>query len=337
MKTLILNQQEVPQLLPMSECITVMEDTLKALANEQAILPLRPTMPLPGGNIFVLMPSYLGSIQAVGTKAISVFPGNHGTQYDAHQGVVLVFETEHGTLQAIVDATSITAIRTPAVSGAATKLLARPDASDLAILGAGTQARGHLEAMLAVRPIRRVRVWSLPEEGAQEFARSQSERFGIPVTAAASAQEAVQGAEIICTTTSAREPILDGNWISSGAHINAVGSSVPQARELHTNAVVRSRLFVDRRESTIHEAGDFLFPKREDAIDDDHIQGEIGEILTGKVKGRQSEDEITLFKSLGLAIEDLAAARYAYQKAQERGMGAWVEIGGEHFIKGSSK
>jgi alanine dehydrogenase len=331
MKTLIVNQQEVPQLLPMTECIEVMEETLKALAQGQAILPLRPVVQLPEGNMFVLMPSYLGNIQAVGSKVISVFPSNHGTQYDAHQGVVVLFDTEHGCLRAIVDATSITAIRTPAVSGVATRLLARPDAADLAILGAGTQARGHLEAMLAVRPIRRVRVWSLPSEQAQEFAQSQSERFGIPVQAVESAQAAVEGAEIICTTTSAREPILKGDWVSSGAHINAVGSSVPQTRELDTHTVVRSRLFVDRRESTLNEAGDFLFPKQEGAIGDDHIRGEIGEILTGKIAGRNSADEITLFKSLGLAIEDLAATQYAFVKAQEKGMGTWVEIGGEHF------
>lgn len=331
MQTLIVNQKEVPQLLPMIECIEVMEASLKALAQGQAILPLRPILRIPGGNLFALMPSYLGSIQAVGAKVISVFPGNHGTQYDAHQGVVLVFDTEHGCLRAIVDATSITAIRTPAVSAVATRLLAPPEAADLAIIGAGTQARGHLEAMLAVRPIRRVRVWSLPETQAQEFARSQSGRFGIQVEAVESAREAVEGAEIICTTTSAREPILRGEWLSPGTHINAVGSSIPQARELDTDAVVRSRLFVDRRESTLNEAGDFLFPKQEGAIGDDHIRGEIGEILVGAVQGRQSAEEITLFKSLGLAIEDLAAAQHVYLKAQEKGMGIWVEIGGEHF------
>ncbi len=336
MQTLILNQQEVSKLLPMLECIEVMEQTLKALTLEQAILPLRSIVGLPEGNMFALMPSFLGNIQSVGSKVISVFPGNHGTQYDAHQGVVLLFETKHGCLQAIVDATSITAIRTPAVSGVATRLLARPDAEDLAILGAGTQARGHLEAMLAVRPIQRVRVWSLPAEQAQEFAQSQSEKFGIPVQAVNSAREAVEGADIICTTTTAREPILQGEWLTPGMHINAVGSSTPRTRELDTNSVVRSRLFVDRRESTINEAGDFIFPKKEGAVDDNHIRGEIGEILTGAVKGRQSADEITLFKSLGLAIEDLAAAQHVYLNARDKGAGVWVEIGGEHFA-GSSK
>ena len=331
MQTLILNQQEVSRLLPMAGCITIMEDTLKALSQGQAILPLRNTVRLPGGNMFVLMPAYLDNLPAVGSKVISVFPGNHGTQYDAHQGVVLLFETGHGCLRAIIDATSITAIRTPAVSGAATKLLARPDASHLAILGAGTQARGHLEAMLAVRPIRHVRVWSLPLAQAHEFACSQSRRFDIPIQAVDTAREAVEGAEIICTVTSAREPILHGEWLSPGTHINAVGSSVPFTRELDTAAVALSRLFVDRRESTLNEAGDFLFPRKEGAIGDDHILGEIGEILNGTLPGRQTSEEITLFKSLGLAIEDLAAAQYVYDKARQAGVGVWVEIGGEHF------
>jgi ornithine cyclodeaminase len=333
MKTLIVNQKEVPQLLPMDECIEVMAETLKAMENGEAILPLRPIMSIPGGNVFGLMHSYLGNIQSVGAKVISVFPGNHGTQYDAHQGVVVLFDTEHGCLRAIVDATSVTAIRTPAVSGVATRLLSNPEAGDLAILGAGTQARGHLEAMLQVRPIQRVRVWSLPFDQMYEFAQSQSQKFGIPIEAVESAQVAVEGAEIICTTTSAPEPILMGDWISPGTHINAVGSSFPTTRELDTKAVVQSRLFVDRRESTVNEAGDFLFPKQEGAIDEDHIQGELGEILTGKIKGRKRKEEITLFKSLGLAIEDLASAHHIYQKAQEKGIGVWVEIGGEHFAK----
>ena len=331
MQTLILNQREVPQLLPMPECIQVMKDTLTALANGQAVLPLRPVLPLPDGNLLVMMPSYLGSIRAAGTKVISVFPGNHGTQYDAHQGVVLVFDGEHGVLRAIVDATSITAIRTPAVSGLATRLLARPDAAELAILGSGTQARGHLEAMLAVRPIRRVRVWSRNPDHAEAFARSQSERFCIPVRAAAGAEQAVRGADIVCTATSSSEPVLKGEWLEPGMHINAAGSSVPGARELDTTAVLRSRMYVDRRESAVNEAGDFLTPKREGAVDDSHILGEIGQVLTGAVAGRGSDEEITLFKSLGLAIEDLAAADYAYRKALELGIGVQVEIGGEHY------
>jgi ornithine cyclodeaminase len=263
----------------------------------------------------------------MGIKVVSVMPGNHGTEYDSHQGAVMVFETEYGRLLAMVDASEITAIRTAAVSGVATRLLAREDAGDLAILGSGVQAHTHLEAMMVARDLKRVRVWSRNEDNARRFAERESERHGLTVEVMPMAQAAVEGADIICTTTSSREPILMGDWLSPGTHINAVGSSVAFARELDTAAVVRSRLFIDRRESTVNEAGDFLFPKQEGAVDDNHIQGEIGEILLGQNTGRTTSEEITLFKSLGLAVEDLAAADYIYRQALEKGLGTAVEFG----------
>ena len=331
MKILIINQTEVTELLPMDECMAVMEQALSTLARGEAILPLRPVLWTPEkAGALCLMPAYLGDIKSVGVKVISVFPDNHGTGYDTHQGAVLVFETDHGRLLAIVDATAITAIRTAAVSGVATRLLARPDAGNLAILGSGTQARSHLEAMLLARRINWVRVWSRTPDHARRFAEGESRRHGVTIEAVFTAQEAVTGADLICTTTSAEEPVLMGDWIAPGTHINAVGSSVAFTRELDTAAVVRSRLFVDRRESTVNEAGDFLFPKKEGAVSDDHILGEIGSILVGEVEGRTSPEEITLFKSLGLAIEDLASAYYVYNRAKEKGMGTSVEIGGEH-------
>jgi ornithine cyclodeaminase len=275
-----------------------------------------------------MMPGYMVQPHTFGLKVVSVFPGNHGTDYDSHQGVVVLFEVEHGCPVAILDASEITAIRTAAATGVATRLLAREDARDLAILGSGVQAGTHLEAMHVVRTIDRVRVYSPNAVRLERFVTEARERHGIDVTATSSAQAAVDGADIICTTTSAREPVLLGEWIASGSHINAVGSSVRFTRELDTDAVVRSRLFVDRLESTLNEAGDFLFPKQEGAIDDDHIVGEIGDILLGKLPGRESPDEITLFKSLGLAVEDLAAADYVYKRAQAEGVGTTVDLGG---------
>jgi ornithine cyclodeaminase len=275
-----------------------------------------------------MMPGYLGDIQRMGLKIVSVFPGNHGTEYDSHIGAVLLYETKHGQLLAIIDASEITAIRTAAVSGVATRLLAREDAGDLAILGSGVQARSHLKAMRIARDIRRVRVWSRNPDHAQQFADRESQAHGVSIEPMFTVPEAVDGADIVCTTTSAPEPVLHGEWVAAGAHINAVGSSVPFTRELDTAAVAKSRLFVDRRESTVNEAGDFLFPKKEGAVGDDHILGEIGEILLGKVKGRESADEVTLFKSLGLAVEDIASAQHIYAKAVERGMGTAVELGG---------
>ncbi len=329
MKVLIINQSEVRQLLPMAECIDVMADAFRALARGEAILPLRPVLWLPEKyGALGMMPAYLGDIQSMGLKVVSVFPHNHGTEYDSHIGAVMLYETKHGQLLSIIDASAITSIRTAAVSGLATRLLAREDAGDVAILGSGVEAKTHLAAMLVSRNVRRVRVWSRNGEHSQYFAERASKRHDIRVEPMTTAQEAVDGADIICTTTSAPEPILLGEWIAPGAHINAIGSSVAFTRELDTTAIVKSRLYVDRRESTVNEAGDFLFPKKEGAIGDDHIVGELGELLFGSVEGRRSAEEITLFKSLGLAIEDLAAANHIYKKAVEAGIGIAVELGG---------
>ncbi len=329
METLIVNQQEVPLLLPMGECMEAVAAALAAVADGEAMLPLRSILWLPervGG--LGLRPAALLPERVVGLKAITFFPGNEGTELDTHQGAVLLFEAERGRLLAVMDATSITAIRTAAASGVATRLLAREDAGDLAIVGSGTQARTHLEAMAIARRLRRVRVASKDLDRAKAFAARESGRHGIAVEPVASVREAVAGADIICTVTSSREPVLLGEWISPGAHINAVGSSVPFARELDTAAVVRSRLYVDRRESALNEAGDFLIPKKEGAIGDDHIVGEIGELLTGRVRGRASAQEITLFKSLGLAVEDVASARLIYDKAKKSGTGRFLDFGG---------
>jgi len=327
----IVNQAEVEELLPMNECMDAMAEALAALARGDALMPLRTVVWLPERiGALVSMPSYLdgGDGAVAGLKVITVFPGNHATDFDSHQGAVLLFETAHGRLLAIMDATAITAIRTAAVSGVATRLLAREGAGDLAILGSGTQARTHLEAMLAARPIRRVRLWSRSSENARRFAEREAGRRDVAVEVMASAREAVDGADLVCTTTSSREPVLLGEWLRPGAHVNAIGAVGPVARELDTAAIARSRLFVDRRESAVNEAGEFLLAKSEGAIGVDHIAGELGEVVLGSIAGRRSPDDITVFRGVGLAIEDLAAARHVYRKAVERGTGKVVELGG---------
>ena len=327
MKVRIINKSEVRDILPMRECIEVMSETLQSLARGDAVQPLRSAIRLPDKTgVLGVMPAFLGKPRTMGVKVISVFPGNIGTEYESHQGAVLLFDTEHGQLLAIIDASEITAVRTAAVSGVATRLLAKEDASDLALLGSGTQACSHLEAMRLVRNISRVRVWSLPLEHAQEFAARESTHNGITVEFMETAQAAVYGADIICTVTSAKEPVLFGDWIEAGAHINAVGSSNPFTRELDTATVVKSRLFVDRRESVLNEAGDFLFPKKEGAVTDDHIVGEIGDVLLDRTKGRQTEEEITLFECLGLSSEDVASAHHVYLKALEKNIGTLVDL-----------
>ena len=332
MDVLIVNQREVAALLPMAECMDAMAEALRALAEGDAILPLRTIVRLPDGrSAFGAMPGYLGHPAAMGLKVVTVFPGNEGTRYDSHIGAVLLFDVEHGRLLAVMDASAVTAIRTAAVSGVATRLLAREDASTLALLGSGVQAMTHLEAMRLARGIERVRVWSRSAGRAAWFAARAAKRFDVHVDVAPSAQAAVEGADVVCTVTSAREPVLRGEWLAPGAHVNAVGSSQPTARELDSDAVRRARLYVDRRESTVNEAGDFLIPRGEGAVGDDHIVGEIGELLLGRIPGRRSAEEVTLFKSLGLAIEDLAAAHHVYTRAMAAGAGTRVELGGERL------
>ncbi len=307
----------------------VMERVLRSLAEGGCILPLRQALWLPDkSGALGLMPAYWDAARTIGLKAVTFFPGNAGSDYDSHQGAVMVFDAEHGQLLAMIDATSITAIRTAAVSGVATKLLARADAGRLALLGSGVQARMHLDAMLLCRPVTKVKVWSRTPQHAEAFAQRAARQHSMRIVAARSAEDAIRGADLICTATSAKEPVLQGEWIEPGAHINAVGSSVAFARELDGRAIQRSRLFVDRRESALNEAGDFLLAKKEGLVGDGHILGEIGELLVGKAAGRTSDNDITLFKSVGLAVEDLASGLHVYQAAVQKGIGSRVEWGG---------
>lgn len=329
MSVRVVTQADVPALLPMDECVEVMAEALKTLARGDAVLPLRSLMRLPDRpGLLGLMPAYLGAPAIMGLKVVSVMPQNHGTPYDSHQGAVLLFEVEHGRLLAVVDGSSVTAIRTAAVSGVATRALAREDAGDLAILGSGVQAVSHLEAMKAVRPLRRVRVWSRDAGRAREFAGRESAHHGLPIEVAQSARAAVEGADLVCTTTSSREPVIEGAWLAPGVHINAVGACFKDTRELDTAAVSGARLVVDRRESALNESGDFLIARSEGAIGDDHIVGELGEVLLGRVPGRRTPDERTLFKSLGIAIEDLAAAHHIWRKAESLDRPAAIAFGG---------
>lgn len=315
-RVLVLSEEEVEHLFPMVEAIPVMEEALQALARGEVDQPLRSKlMPSEAPGLLGLMPAWRGGASPMfGLKEVCVFPGNPARGLDTHLGAVLLHSGETGELLAVMNAAAITAIRTAAVSAVATRLLARPEASRLAIIGAGVQARKHLEAMKCVRNISQIKV----------FSRSGTRGLGVE---AATAEEAVSDADIIVTATSAREPVLLREWVRPGTHINAVGSSVPGARELGSSLVAAASLFVDRRESTVRESGDYLFALQEGAIGGpEHIRGELGELLLGTAAGRQSREEVTLFKSLGLAIEDVAAAAFLYEKAVRLGKGSWVEF-----------
>lgn len=329
MKVLFVNEAGVKALLPMESCVGLMRDALTTLARGEAVLPLRSLVRLPDGSgLLGLMPGYLGHPQSFGLKVVSVMPGNHGTPYDSHQGVVMLFGLVHGEPLAILDATAITAIRTAAASAAATDALAREDAGDLALIGSGAQGRTHLVAMRAVRKLRRVRVWSRTRANAERFARDEAASLGFAIEVAASAEDAVRGADLICTTTSAEEPVLRGAWLSPGAHVNAVGSCFAATRELDTEAVRRARFFTDCRESCLNEAGDFLIARKEGAITDAHLLGELGEVFLGKLAGRVSRDDVTIYESLGIALEDLASAHHIHRCALESGAGTWLDWGG---------
>ena len=324
MRVLVLNEHDVNELLTMEECIDVMEDALAALARGEFHNPLRQKTVGPGAaGLLGLMPAYRGGERPLyGLKEVCVFPGNPARGLDTHLGAVLLHDGLTGELLAMVNAAAVTAIRTAAVSAVGTRLLARSDASVLAILGAGVQGRAHLEAIPLVREIREIRVFS--RSGGARLSRRVA---GAPVDYVKSAEEAVRGADIVVTATSSREPVLKLEWLSPGTHINAVGSSIPSARELDGGTVAAASLYVDRRESTVNESGEYLFAVKEGSIaGPDHIRGEIGEILTGRIPGRKSPQEITLFKSLGLAAEDLAAAAFLNDKARRLGRGITLDF-----------
>ena len=326
---LVLSQADVDRLLPMRDCIELMAATLASLARGEAVLPLRTVIRIPDSrDAFAVMAACLTNPRTIGAKIITVFPGNHGTALDSHQGAVLLFDPTNGSLAAVLDATAITTIRTAAVSAVATRTLARDDASTLAIVGAGVQGHAHLEAICAVRPIKALRVWSRDADHARKLAAVGRERFQLDTTVSPTTRDAVRDAAIVCTCTSATEPVLQGAWLSPGTHINAVGASTPNAREVDSALVVAARLYADRRESALKESGDILVPLQEGAITPDHIVGEIGELLIGRAAGRRDDREITLFKSLGLAVEDLASASCVYDQAVRTGAGTRVELGG---------
>jgi len=320
MEVRVLSADDVEKLLPMRECIEVMRDALAALARGKALVPLRMVMRMPDASGFLgLMPGHIdadgGRDGALGLKAVSVFPGNARRGIDTHQGAVLLFEADTGRLSALMDGAMITAIRTAAVSGVATDRLARMDAAELAILGSGVQARSHLEAITTVRPIRRVRVWSRNPGHATDLVKEVAARYTISIEAVPTAEAAVRGADVVATVTASPEPVLQRGWLKDGAHINAVGSSIPATREIDTATM-----------AAVNEAGDILIPMREGAFTADHIQAELGDVIIGKDPGRRTDTELTLFKSLGLAVEDVASAAFILKQARQTGVGQMVTM-----------
>jgi ornithine cyclodeaminase/alanine dehydrogenase-like protein (mu-crystallin family) len=328
-RLLVLGADEVRALLPWGECADAMRDALAALASGEVHQPLR-TIIRPEGafGMMGLMPAYRAGSggPGYGLKAICIFPGNPAAGLDAHQGVVMLFSAQTGEPLAVLNASAVTEIRTAAVSAVATGLLARAGATELAIVGTGVQARAHLLAVAAARPLTSVRVAGRDPARARRFADEMRGRTPVPVTACGSAAEAVAGAQIIVTATSSAEPVLRREWLAPGTHINAVGACLPHARELDTATMAAAAVFADSRESAVSEAGDYVLAAAEGAVGPGSIRAEIGELITGAAPGRRSDEEITVFESLGLAVEDLAAATLAYSRASALGAGTWTEF-----------
>jgi ornithine cyclodeaminase/alanine dehydrogenase-like protein (mu-crystallin family) len=314
---LVLNGDDVASVLTMENCIAAMTEALSGLANGTCWQPPRVQLRFDAApSLMGLMPSYrTGAAPRWGLKHILVAPGNRARGLDSHQGAVLLNDGETGRLLAVIDATAITAIRTAAVSAVATKALARPDAACIAIIGTGVQARAHVEAMRTILPSVPIVIGARNAEGCEMFAQQ------VGVDAAPTIQAAVADADVICTATSARSPILFQEWIKPGCHINAIGTSEPSSREIGGALVAASEFFIDSWAQAQIECGEYLLALQEGEIDGGHVRAELGEVLTGRHPGRSGPGSITLFKSLGLAVEDLAAAELAVRCAREQGRG----------------
>jgi ornithine cyclodeaminase len=319
---LVLAEHDVRRLLDLESCIEAMAEVLASLARGELYQPLRPVFRPPDTpGLLGLMPAYRGGTSpAWALKEIVIAPDNPARGLDAHQGAVLLHDGETGQLVAVLNASPVTEIRTAAVSAVATRALARPGARRVAILGAGVQARSHVEAMRAVLDDPEIRIWSRRLEAAERLASETG------AVVAPSADAALFGAEVVCTTTAAREPVVERRWLARGAHVNAVGACLPTIRELDAVTVAGSSFFVDRRESALKEAGDFVLAAAEGAVGPEHIKAELGEVLAGLHPGREHDDELTVFESLGIAVEDLAAAELVVRRAREQGVGAEVEF-----------
>lgn len=306
----IIEKEEVRRLLTPEKCLAAMEQALTDLESGRCEMPQRLICVMPNTAKFGFMPAWVGDY--FGAKVITAYAPNMGTRYPSHIGYVMLFEAEHCSLAAMVEAGTITEVRTGCVSALATRLLAREDAHRLALIGAGAQARSHLAAIRLVREITSVTVFDLNSEAASRFAREARDAYGIPVTVAGSAAEAVADADIICTLCPAKEAYLTRDMVRPGAHINAVGTFTPTTREVSSDLVAASRLYADQISAMKAESGEYLIPLAEGLITEDHIQGSLGQLLLGTVPGRLREDDITCFDALGLAVEDVASAKMVY-------------------------
>ena len=310
-----IDREEVAKRLTYEMCIPIVRQAMIAFSRGETKQLLRSIIPLSDGRLFGVMPGAMGAHAVFGAKLISVFPENFARGIQSHQGLVILFDPESGAPVCVVHAGEITAIRTAAASAVATDALARKDACRLALLGYGEQAATHARAIGKVRDLKSIVVWGRSPERARAFAERMQAELALPVTAAKTAEEAVAEADIVCTVTSAAEPILKGEWVRPGTHLNLVGSSHAGPAEVDSDLVVRSRFIADSREGVLNQGAEFLRAKAAGLVDDKHVVGEIGQVLAGEIEGRRSAEEITVYKSLGHVVQDLATAWALYSES----------------------
>lgn len=347
---LVVGGAEVRRALPMAVCIETIERVMRAVSRGDAWVPLRTVMPVaasadppaaqppsadpgsvnpgsmnPGSmSLFAVMPGYLGDPRALVAKILALYPENPQRGLSSHLGLVTCFDATTGQPLAVMDASAVTALRTAAASAVATRALAREDAGVLAILGTGEQAAPHAEAIALVRPLKAIRLWGRSPEKARALAQELKRQVALPVAVCDSARAAVAGADILCTVTAAIEPILEGDWLAPGTHVNLVGASRRHAREADDAVVMRSRFFVDLRASALAEAGELHHARAAGLISESHLLGEIGAVLAGQLPGRISDADITVYKSVGIAAQDLGAAHVIYERSFREGIGTRV-------------
>jgi len=327
--TLLLSRDDVAKVLTMPDCIAAVEGAFAALARGEANMPQRAAIKIDNHHgLFLGMPAYLGGDEeCLGLKLVTVYPDNPAKHDLATTlGTLMLCDPTTGAVNAIMDAGYLTAMRTGAASGVATKHMARQDASVCTVFGAGAQARQQLVAVNHVRPLSQAYVLDVSTEAATAFAADLSEQLGIPVAVGSDAETAVRAADIIVTASSSPTPVLDGDWLKPGAHINNIGSHAPTTRELDTKTVARSYFVADLREANLAEAGDILIPIQEGAVTEDHIQANLGEVVIGAKPGRTSDDQVTVFKSCGLAVQDVSTARAVAAAARAAGIGTEVAM-----------
>jgi ornithine cyclodeaminase len=329
MRLRVLNAQQVRAALPMPDAIRAMKDAFRQFSAGQAEVPLRSRLEIPeSGGVSLFMPAYLHGTHELAVKAVSVFPRNAELGQPTIHAVVLVFHWQTGAPAALLEGATLTALRTGAASGAATDLLSRPDSAVLAVFGSGAQARTQVEAVCCTRPVGEVRIFSIDRDGAERMMDEMQGRLDSParLLLAGSPAQAVAGADIICTATTSSTPVFPDAALSAGTHINAIGAFTPEMQEIDPATVARARLFVDSRKAALAEAGDLILPMRAGLISEAAIEAELGELVAGSRTGRLTREEITLFKSVGLAVQDAVAAGVIVRRAEEEGLGTVIDI-----------